>query len=129
MYLLLKFIGIKITIFSQSDQRSKKLSIRLHNTSYFVFPSGILAQAPYNSSIPVSFYLLGGCFSKNLMHSWKSLIISSTFELFNGVNEKWKHNGCWFSDKCHFLSFMNFWIVPNEYFGWSKPIQQIFGSP
>jgi hypothetical protein len=43
--------------------------------------------------------------------------MSFTFVLFNGVNEKWKHIGSWFNDKCHFFYFMNFYIDVIEYFG------------
>ena len=111
------------------DQRSKKQSNKLRRTNSFVFPSGILAHAPYNSSIPVSFSLFCGCFYKNFMHYWKSFIISSTLSEFKGVNEKWKQSGNWFNDKFQFFSFMNFWIALTEYFGWSNPIQQILGSP
>lgn len=55
--------------------------------------------------------------------------MSSTLVLLRGVNEKWKQMGNWFSDKFHFLSFMNFWIELIEYFGWSNAMQQILGSP
>lgn len=77
----------------------------------------------------MSFSFFWGWFSKNLMHYWKSLIISSTLGEFKGVNEKWKQMGNWFNDKLQCFYFMYFSIAFTEYLGWSNPIQQIFGSP
>lgn len=110
-----------------SQTISTKQSIRHSTNLTLVSPSGILAQAPYNSISPDSF--ANGNFETYFTQSWKSFIILDRRLALRGVNEKCKHSGFWVSDKPQPRFFMKLWIVLTEYTRCRNPIAQIFGLP